>query len=213
VKKRYVQKIDWKDGVWIDEPDVKAKGFELARSDTAVVTSNVQRRVFDTILTTEDLEAARQSIYDIVKDESDAILDRETPLSEVAVAKGMNDPPESYGSTSRTPQPHYRGAKYANKHIEGEHITAGTKVKLLYVNDVHGLPKTYTADTKEDGDRVDAIAVEDIDNIADIVDVDREKMVEKTIEAPLRSTFRAFEGWGLQDAQADTDQGRLENFM
>jgi len=213
VKKRYVQKIDWDEGTWIDEPEVKAKGFELARSDTAVVTSNVQRRVFDTILTTEDLEAARQSIYDIVKDESDAILNRETPLSEVAVAKGMNDPPESYGSASRTPQPHYRGAKYANKHVEGEHITAGTKVKLLYVNDVHGLPKTYTADTKEDGDRVDAVAVEDIDNIADIVDVDREKMVEKTIEAPLRSTFRAFEGWSLRDAQADTDQGRLENFM
>jgi hypothetical protein len=155
----------------------------------------------------------RQKAYEIVKEQSDAILEAETPLSEVAVAKGMNDPPESYGSASRTPQPHYRGAKYANKHVDGEHITAGAKVKLLYVDDVHGMPKSYTADTREDGNRVDAIAVEDISNVTHLVEVDREKMVEKAIEAPLQSTFRAFDGWSLQDAQADSDQGRLENFM
>ena len=221
-KKRYAQVISWDEGEWlIDEPVVDGylqgslsyTGIDVVRSDKAAVTKDIMKRVLEPILRSPTETDARETVYNEIDTTVTAIQNGETPLSYIARPKGMSKPPVEYGSPSNTPLPTYRGAKYANQHFEWENMEAGSKPQLLYISNVRGdWPRTYTADTREGGRQVDAVAVTDVTKLPDDFVVDTEKMIEKTITDALQPILSPF-GWSVAEAVAETTQGSLQQYM
>lgn len=122
-------------------------------------------------------------------------------------------PPEQYGSPTNTPMPCYRGAKYANQNFDWENMTGGSKPELLYIDKIRGEhPRTYSAETKEDGRVVDAIALEHPNRLPKGIVVDTDKMIEKVIEDPLDPILAPL-NWSVEEALSDTEQVGFEDFM
>jgi len=132
-----------------------------------------------------------------------------------------------------TPQPHIRGARYATTYIDGEDIGSGAKPLMFYVKGVVGsseYPEVYdyedefslnaptdTPDAnrremKELGKRVDAIAVEDPNNIPEAIQIDWEKMAEKTVEDAVDNIVQTM-GWSFDDLVTAGEQSGLASFM
>jgi hypothetical protein len=132
-----------------------------------------------------------------------------------------------------TAQPHIRGARYATAYIEGEDITSGAKPLMFYVEGVDAntdLPETYdyedafslnapqdTPDAnkremKELGREVDALAVEDVRNIPEVIRIDWEKMAEKTIEDAVNNIAVTM-GWQFDELVSESEQQGLADFM
>jgi len=94
----------------------------------------------------------------------------------------------------------------------GEHIW-WVKPKLLYINRVRGgWPRTYTAETAEDGRQVDAIAMENPNRLPDEIEVDVEKQLQKVIKDPLQPILNPL-GWSVAEALSDTQQIGFDSFM
>jgi DNA polymerase I len=212
-KKRYAEIIAWDEGDWEDPPAFSVTGIDIVRSDRAVVTRELSEDVLQTILRVDDRETARDRVYESISSEVDAIKDGAVDMSHIARPKGMSQHPSEYGSPDKTPQPTYRGAKYANQHFDWEKMGEGAKPQLLYIDKVRGdYPSTYTAETREDGREVDAIAVEHPEKVPDTFTVDREKMIEKVLRDPLEPILGAMR-WDWDEALADSTQGSLSEFM
>lgn len=204
VKKRYAQRIRWNDeDGWLseDEVDTAIKGFEYVRSDVADVTAETQKRVFDLLLESDDLGTAEEEAKRYVSNRITGLLDGSMDENRFGIPFGIGQSLDQYGSTDRTPQPQYRGAKYANDFIYGEDaIGEGSDAKYYYVEEGEtgdGRRSTYSATTPEDGRYVDAISVLDADDLPGGVKIDRPKMVQKTIIDPMAPIFRTL-GWGTE---------------
>jgi DNA polymerase elongation subunit (family B) len=212
-KKRYAEIIAWEEGEWFDPPEFSVTGIDIVRSDRAEVTRDISQQVIDTILRVDDRDTARKEVYDIISGVVDDIEAGDYEKSYIARPRGMSKHPTEYGDATTTPMPTYRGAKYANQNFAWENLTGGSKPNLLYIERVRGeWPKTYTAETKEDGADVDAIAVEHPNKVPDTFVVDTDKMIEKTLEDPLTPILEAMR-WSFEDALSDTSQGSLAEFM
>jgi len=212
-KKRYAQITAWEEGEWYDEPEFSATGIDIVRSDRAEVTRDVAEDVIDTILRTDDRSKVREKVYERLNTVVTDIKNGDVENSRLARPKGMGQPPEEYGSLSNTPQPTYRGAKYANQHFAWENMDEGSKPALLYIDKVRGdYPRTYTADTREGGKKVDAVALEEPNKLPEAFTIDYDKMVEKVVEDPLNPILAAM-GWSVDEALADSSQGELSRFM
>jgi len=123
----------------------------------------------------------------LLREYATAIKDGSMALSKVCKRKGIGQNLTEYGTTNRRPAPIYRGAKYANDHIEGVTIQHGDKPALIYVDTITGqYPTTYSATTAEDGDVVDAIALPDPSQLPDGFVVDYEKHYRKTLRDPMK---------------------------
>ena len=216
VKKRYAQKIAWDDDdFWLDEPYVSIKGFDYVRGDTAAVTADVQYAVLTTILDDKlSVTEKREQCVTTVRNVVDEIRSGERSLDEYGIPFGIGQSLKEYGSTSRKAFPQYRGAKYANAHIyETNAITEGDKPLYWYVSRVNGeYPRTYTADTREDGQSVDSIAVLEASDLPSEFTVDTETMIEKTIVDPLERIFVAM-GWDVGDVLVESDQTDLAAYF
>lgn len=200
IKKKYVQMEEWNDDdFWLDEPEMTITGFAYVRSDVADVTADLQYATFDALMRL-DRDKAERAVKEHVERVIEQIMRGSYPLSKVGIPFGISQSLDQYGSTDRTPQPQYRGAKYANKFIYGgEAIQSGDKPFYYYVDEgqTGDLRATYDAHTKEDGTYVDAISVLDADDMPDGVTIDREKMVKKTIINHMSPIFRTL-GWGTE---------------
>jgi len=94
----------------------------------------------------------------------------------------------------------------------GEH-GSWVKATVVVISTVRGdWPRTYTADTREGGRQVDAVAVTDVTKLPDDFVVDTEKMIEKTITDALQPILSPF-GWSVAEAVAETTQGSLHQYM
>jgi len=212
-KKRYAEIIAWDEGDWEDPPEFSVTGIDIVRSDRAEATRDIAREVLNIILRVEDRNDARDQVYDTLTEKVDAIKNGETPNSYIARPKGMSNHPEEYGSLDQTPMPTYRGAKYANQNFPWEQMGEGSKPQLLYIDKVRGdWPRYYDAETKEDGEPVDAVAGEHPDKVPDEFVVDTEKMIEKVVEDPLTPILEAMR-WDFDDALADSTQAGIGQFM
>jgi DNA polymerase I len=200
-------------GEWIEGGEMEYVGLDMVRSDRAEITRDVLGQVLESILRADGRSEAREKVYDIIETTVEKVKDGEYPPSYIARPKGMSKDPEEYGSLTNTPMPTYRGAKYATQHLDHEQLGEGSKPQLLYVDKVRGdYPRTYTAETKEDGTEVDAIAVEHPDKLPDAFSIDVDKMLEKTLEDPLTPILEAM-NWSYAESLADTQQGSLEEFF
>lgn len=187
VKKRYAQWITIDEGDEVD--DLKFTGLEAVRSDVANVTQEAQKQIL-TWLLKEDFGAAWKQIAPYLRDLHNQISSGEYELSDIAKRGGIRKPVEEYGSATHTPQPIYRGAKYADQHFDGVTIKAGSKPLTYYVKSVGDYPSTYTADTAEDGKVVDTVAVEEPRDLPDDIVIDYEKHCTKTLVEPLRPILK-----------------------
>lgn len=206
---------------WRDEgeetDETKIKGFSYVRSDVSLVTTEVQYEVFENLMELPLLEAKQQS-EELIRERVGAIIDGE--IDGLGIPFGLGQDLSEYGSSDRTPQPQYRGAKYANEFIYGaDAIGEGDKGQVyFYVEEGHSsLPrKTYSAETAEDGRYVDAISVVDASDLPSHECVDKRKMIERTIVRPMKPIFTTL-GWDLESHLPpryfrDEDQMGFESF-
>jgi len=239
VKKKYSQTIRWDEGEVIENPSPKSKGFKLVRSDTASLTAEVQNGVLNRILTEDE---PRTAVKEYLKDVYNDALDGEVDPESIGIPSSISSDPMDYGWSEDddtgetkyfTPQPHIRGARYATTYIDGEDIGSGAKPLMFYVKGVVGsseYPEVYdyedefslnaptdTPDAnrremKELDKRVDAIAVEDPSNIPDAIQIDWEKMAEKTVEDAVDNIVQTM-GWSFDDLVTAGEQSGLAQFM
>ena len=227
-KKRYAQWVRWDEGDLVDE--IEVKGFELVRSDSAKITERVQRRVLEMILKIDD---PKQDVSDYLREEWQSVVDGDVDLDQIGKPSAINSHVWTYGYSEQddgsynyyTPQPHIRGARYANNYIDGESIETG-KPTMFYcdgVSSVSGLPETYEYENKLQADAddpvmverdrpFDAIAVEDIRNLPEGVLIDWEKMGEKTLKDPIEPIAEVM-GWTWTDLTSEGTQTGLASYM
>jgi DNA polymerase elongation subunit (family B) len=234
VKKRYSQLITWDedDGV-IKSPDPKTKGFELVRSDSSTITGWAQEEVLRLVLERDDAKDAvftfLESLTDSMKkgdlEKLSEVYGGELDLNDVGIPSAISGRPlheygtdDETGELTKTPNPHIRGAKYANQNFDGEDISQGDKPLLFKVDRVaSGYPETYTAETLEDDDVVDAIAVNDVRNIPDRFKLNWEGtkndkgMIEKTVKSPIEPIIKTM-GWTWNDVMSTGRQSGLAAF-
>jgi DNA polymerase I len=234
-KKRYAQWVRWEEGEEVDE--IEVKGFELVRSDSSELTGVVQEEVLRRLLKEED---AGDSVSQYIYDRWHEVMKRKVDLEMIGVPSAINNRLMDYGFSVDgdevryyTPQPHIRGARYANCYIEGEDLGQGSKPLMFYVKQVSpiaGIPEVYDYDDQlslnvppgkrpvnregmhEIDRRVDAIAVEDVRNIPTPVLIDYEKMAEKTIKNTVEPIADVM-NWKFHDMVNEGRQIMLVDFM
>jgi DNA polymerase elongation subunit (family B) len=179
---------------WLDggefKQDLKIKGYDYVRSDVAQVTKTVQYDIFEALLTPDSSLDIEQYLSDVVSD----IVSGQYDDDKIGIPFGMSKHPTEYGSVDRTPQPQYRGAKFANEFVyEGDAMQSGDKPKYYYI--VEGatggeVPSHYQSDTKEDGDCVDAVSVMNASDLPEGCRIDYPKMARKTVLDPCQAILR-----------------------
>jgi len=213
-KKKYAQTIVWDDDSgWIDDPSEKIKGFAYVRSDTAQVTSEAQKTFLDLVLS-EDVGTAHNEFSRYLNELVDDIESGEYPVEKLGRPRGVGQPLCEYGDPNTTPQPTYRGAKYANEHVYNDEVVGeGSNPTMFYLNGIGGdYPTEYNSRTGEDGEPVDAIALDDPSDLPDEADVDIDKMLEKTVFGALQSMASPL-GWDLKEMVSDTEQETLDGVI
>ena len=227
-KKRYAQWIRWDEGDLEDE--VEYKGFELVRSDSAAITAEVQKEVLRLIL---QEETPKELVREYLRGHWNDVMDGDIELEDLGKPSAISSDMWTYGYSEQddgsynyyTPQPHVRGARYANAFIEGEDMESG-KPLMFYADGVSiasGLPETYEYDNKlkadddepemvEEGRVVDAVAVEDARNMPDGVIIDYDKMATKTLRDPIEPIATVM-GWSFDDLITEGKQSGLAQFM
>ncbi len=169
VKKRYAYHCVFEDDKECDY--IGYKGFEIVKEDTSAFTKELQKEMFEIILK-DDPRKLASWLPEKVKEFKRA------KLSEIAIPKGINKPFDQYESE----QAHVRGAIYANAHL-GETIVPGRTVYFLYVREIKGKPKT---------DVVSLSSPERFDELTDIIEVDYDRMIERSIINIVDDVFRGF---------------------
>ena len=184
VKKR---RVEWQ--TWNDDDgecdEISITGLEAERSDVAPITKQAQR-AFAAQLRESD-STAREKLFPTLREYADAIVNGRMAIERVCKRGGIGQPLTEYGEVDRTPAPLYRGAKYASREIDGITVQQGDKPLEIRVTSVpDGYPTTYRAQTAEDGQRVDAIAVNDVAQLPAGFDVDWETHLQKTLIDPMK---------------------------
>ncbi|MFP4188491.1 MAG: DNA-directed DNA polymerase [Halobacteriales archaeon] len=190
-KKRYAGKLVWKDGKELDEPDLDITGFEYKRSDVSGVTKEVQQEVIERILDGAGFDEVSEYVRDVV----DRFKDGEFGYDEVGVPGGIGQKLDSYDTDTAQ----VTGAKYANEHL-GTNFTSGSKPKRLYVKRVKG-----------DYPPTDVVCFEYPEQIPDEFEIDRDKMLEKTVRNPIERILEAL-GWSWSEVVNGQRQQGLGSF-
>lgn len=156
-KKRYAGWLIWEDGKVTDE--IKIVGMETRRSDSALITKMLLRRVLEAILKESDVLAASKIVGDTIK-QFDSL-----PLQWIAIPKGVRKNEDEYEVTSAW----LEGMKNA-KQLLGLRFRQDRKPRLLYMK--------YPVRT--------LCITEDVERLPDGYMIDRDTMIEKTITQKLR---------------------------
>ena len=130
VKKRYAAWVTFEDGKECDY--VLIKGFEAVRTDTPPFIKKVQKELIEMAVRGASREEVLKYLRKKVSDFKRA------RLSEIAIPRGISKPLNEYAGTK---PPHVRGAILANLYL-GCNFAADSRVKMLWVKHVDGLPKT-----------------------------------------------------------------------
>lgn len=187
---------DWKAaGDFHDDPDVSIKGFSYVRSDVAQVTKDVQYMIFEALLdpSVDHETRIRNRLSSVVTD----IVNGQYDDNDVGIPFGMSKSPTEYGSPDQTPQPQYRGAKFANRFVyDGDAMQSGDKPKYFYLVEGatgHDVRATYKSETREDGRYVDAISVLNASDLPKGCRIDYPKMARKTVLSPCEAILRTID--------------------
>lgn len=182
-KKRYVTIITREDGKELDEPELNIKGFEAIRSDKAQITMDSQELLFN-LLMTEDLEDAKEQFIEYL----DETVNGEMGLEMLGTPFGIRkELPEYFGE--HRAMPWYRGAMWANENIyNSSRIQKNVDAMYYYVDSVgEQYNQTFGERTGAGADDpVSCVAVVDTNDLDDSIELNMEKILEKTLKNPLK---------------------------
>jgi len=175
VKKRYAGILAWEKGREVRK--LVTVGLETVRTDQSKFSQEFQEKLIELALTTQNINVIRKFIDDSRKEM------RKRPLIEIAIVKGLSKTLDEYRSNS----PHVRAVLYSNKYL-GTRFGRGSRIYLLWVKGVRGLPNT------------DVIAFDEDTNLPEVV-VDWERMEEVNIFQKARPVLEVLgvEGGGLKE--------------
>jgi DNA polymerase elongation subunit (family B) len=183
VKKRRIEYQTWDEGDDIDE--ISITGLEAERSDIAPLTRTAQELFAETFR----MDDPKDELFTQLREWYDAVTEGTIALDRICKRGGIGQNLYEYGSTSRSPQPIYRGAKYATDHIDGVTVQQGDKPVVIYIDSIQSqsneYPRTYEATTGEDGDIVDAVALNDVSRLPECFRVDWKRHRKKVLTEPL----------------------------
>lgn len=255
VKKRYCQDIVWSDkagGRWLlteeevekygidlsdydhipttPEDRIGIKGFECKRSDSALITKDVQLDVLTAIVVEDEPGDAQDRIEGILRETYDAVYDGTYPIERLGRPQGINQPLDEYGRDSETgdwrttPGPLYKGAKYADVWFPWEDLGVESKPTRFYVERVQpntGYPETYQYEkdgiayydttAPEIDTLVEAIAVDETERIPEEFVLDVDKMLEKEVEKKVRPLVETM-GFSWDEIMTGESQASLFDF-
>ena len=159
VKKRYALRV-----IWEDKPCnvIVIKGFEAIRTDASKFTREFMKKLFEMLL---DETKTKEDIRKFVKESIEKI--KQMDLETICFRKGLSKNPEDYDSI----QDYVRAAIYSNKYL-GTNFRKGSKVKYIYVKKTKGIPYT------------DVIAFEHVKQVEGKIEIDWDKVIEKSIYMP-----------------------------
>jgi DNA polymerase I len=212
-KKRYAQIIEWDEDEgffgYKANPKPKLKGFDAIRSDTSQITKEVQEEVLRIIL---EVDEPKDEVYEYLEDKIDEIKSGEH-LEKLGIPESINEELSYYGDDNRRCVPKIRGAKYATQNFEGVNIEKGGAPKTYRINSIsQDYPQVYEAETPEDGDKVDAVSVENVSDLpVEDIEFDYDTMLDKTLKSSLEPILRTM-GWSWNDVVTDGRQQGLEAF-
>jgi DNA polymerase I len=211
-KKRYAGHIVWKEGKDVDDIDIT--GFEYKRSDIAPITKEVQKEVLEMVVTQGDVEGVKEYVHDVIED----FLNEEITVEEIGIPGGIGKRLDNYDTDTA----HVRGAKYANL-LLGTNFGRGSKPKRLYLKRVHsdfferieaekGLDPAENPLYGEFRRNPDVICFEFADQIPEEFEVDREKMLDKTLKGPIARVLEALDvSW--EEVKSGQEQTGLGQFL
>lgn len=170
-KKMYFGRVIWQDGKEVDR--VVMRGLRPRRRDSSDLTDRVVTKVCDLVLY-EDVSKVIPYVREIVRNFT------KIDLEELMISIGVNKPLKKYKVNTM----HKRGSEYANDYIyEEERIMEGSRVFTMYCK-VKNPSKEFP--------QTDVIAVELPEDLPkDVFAINRDKMLEKTVEKPLETVFDA----------------------
>ena len=214
-KKRYAGHIIWKEGKDVDDIDIT--GFEYKRSDIAPITKQVQKDVIETIVTGDDVEEDIEAVREYLTTVIEEFLNDERSVDEIGIPGGIGKRLDAY----ETPTAQVRGAQYANL-LLGTNFDRGSKPTRLYLESVH--PSFFRRMEDQEGldpqrDPLygefkrdpDVICFEYDDQIPEEVEVDLEKMLEKTLKGPISRVIEAL-GMSWEEIKTGQTQTGLEQY-
>lgn len=207
VKKRYIQWETWNDDDGYCDK-ISITGLEAERSDTMPVVQHAQELFAETLRM--DNGEAKEWLFPQLRELAESVQSGSMDLWRMCKRGGIGQDLSEYGTATRRPGPLYRGAKYANQHIDGVTIQQGDKPAVVYISDTGSYPSTYDADTAEDGQLVDAVSLSNPDNLPSEFEVDYQKHWSK-FEASMNPLLDT-RGWPWSDILHDTEQGSLDVF-
>jgi len=212
VKKRRIEWVTWNDDDG-ETDEIAITGLEAQRSDVAPITGTAQEAFAQTLRM--DDGPARGELFPQLREWAEAIQSGDIDRTRVCKRGGIGQNLHEYGTTNRRPSPIYRGAKYANEHIDGVTIQRGDKPTVVYVKDVRGVkyPSVYDTTTAEDGDHVDAVSLPDPSQLPEAFEVDYEKHFQKALREPLKPLLETrFGGEAWSEILHSHEQQGLDAF-
>jgi DNA polymerase elongation subunit (family B) len=156
VKKRYAGLLVWEKGKQKDG-ELVTVGLDAVRTDQSRFSKEFQEKLLLMALRGASYEEIRRAVEEAKQE----MMNR--PLIDIAIVKGLSKSLDEYKANA----PHVRAVLYSNKHL-GTRFGKGSRVYILWVKDVNGLPKT------------DVIAFDEDTKLPKLV-VDWEKMYEVNV--------------------------------
>ena len=179
-KKRYAYICTWVDGQDC-EPKVSIKGFDTERSDTPMLTKELQETILKMILE----GATELELGEVVHEAASSITPTDVDWNAIGIPAGLGKELRDYAWTDGTPKgAHPRGAFFTNE-ISGTNFGAGDKPKRVYVQ-----PYTPEIDGWSHG-TVDVLAFDEPAELPDDVVPDCGRMTQTLVTKPMRRILNA----------------------
>ncbi len=179
-KKRYAYLCTWKDGKDC-EPKVSISGFDCERSDTPMLTKELQETTLKKILYgANDVE-----IGQLVYEAASAITPNNTDWNAIGIPGGLGKELEDYAWTNGTPKDAQPRAAFFTNEICGTNFGAGSKPKRVYVQ-----PFTPEIDGWEHG-AVDVLAFEEPADLPAEAVPDCGRMTQALVKKPMQRILEA----------------------
>ena len=179
-KKFYAYLCTWLDGKKC-EPKVSIKGFGSQRSDSALLTKELQEEILKLILHGADESEIGELIHEAANEVSAPSPDWER----IGIPGGLSKELDNYAWTDGTPQgAQPRAAFYCNA-INDTNLGGGSKPMRVYLNE-----RFPPIEDWEHG-AIDVMGFEEPSQVPDWAEVDSNRMVETIVLRPMRGILDA----------------------
>jgi len=164
-KKRYTGNIRWKEGTVYNDTKISISGFENQRSDSMMITADLQENIIEMILTNEDFVTVSEYLRSIIEQ----IDSKHKDVHKFALPGSINKDLEDYPNRQIP-----RGCLWSNEHLDKEFGEGDDPFVYLVEETPSGLPQT------------DVVALEWNEEVPDGFVLDKEAIIERGIRKPIQ---------------------------